>query len=82
MTNVYFYATKEDLPQILDFLIEKGCQIFDSKSEINQAVKQFNSVDDALSSKLLQTSQSAQFRIWYPPGKGKVLFKKSIWCYF
>ncbi len=35
MTNVYFFATKEDLPPILDFLIGQGCQIFDTQSEIN-----------------------------------------------
>ncbi|MBX9719996.1 MAG: hypothetical protein K2X81_01270 [Candidatus Obscuribacterales bacterium] len=76
MTNVYFFATREDLPSILDFVIEQGCQVFDTQSEINEEVKQFNSVDDALSSKHLQTHNSANFRVWYPPGKGKVLFNK------
>lgn len=76
MTNVYFFATKEDLPPILEFLIEQGCQIFDTQSEINGEVRQFNSPDDVLSCKRLQAYNSTNLRVWYPSGKGKVLFNK------
>lgn len=76
MTNVYFFATKEDLPPILDFLIGQGCQIFDTQSEINDEVKQFYSPVEVLSFKSLQGYNSTNLRVWYPPGKGKVLFNK------
>lgn len=76
MPNCSFFASDLDIPLVTDYLLASGCKIYDTKSEINELLVEFHSTAEILEHHQNSMYHNLSIAIWYPPGRGKVLFTR------
>lgn len=76
MPNFGFFASDSDIPLVTEYLLASGGKIFDTKSEINELPVEFLSTAEILEHHKNSIYHCLSIAVWYPPGKGKVLFTR------
>lgn len=76
MPNCDFYALKDDMVSVVDFVTaECGCSLFELSSELGQEVREFRASSEVLSAFDIG-SRHQNFQLYAPSMKGKVRFER------